>query len=113
MATSLNMMILARILQGIGGGALLPVAQAILLEEFPVEKRALAMSIYGFGVVVAPVIGPILGGWLTDNWSWNWIFFINIQFGIFAAISTKLWVLTLHTHKNNPMQKLTMSAFSF
>lgn len=92
MATSLDMMILARILQGVGGGALLPVAQAILLEAFPLEKRALAMSIFGFGVVVAPVIGPILGGWLTDNWSWNWIFFINIPFGIFAAITSKLWV---------------------
>lgn len=92
MATSLDMMILARILQGIGGGALLPVSQAILLEAFPVEKRALAMSIFGFGVVVAPVIGPILGGWLTDNWSWNWIFFINIPFGIFAAVTSKLWI---------------------
>lgn len=92
MSTSLDMMILARILQGVGGGALLPVAQAILLEAFPIEKRALAMSIFGFGVVVAPVIGPILGGWLTDNWSWNWIFFINIPFGIFAAITSKLWI---------------------
>lgn len=92
MATSLDMMILARILQGLGGGALLPVAQAILLEAFPIEKRALAMSIFGFGVVVAPVIGPILGGWLTDNWSWNWIFFINIPFGILAAITSKLWI---------------------
>ena len=92
MATSLDMMILARIFQGIGGGALLPVSQAILLEAFPIEKRALAMSIFGFGVVVAPVIGPILGGWLTDNWSWNWIFFINIPFGIFAAVTSKLWI---------------------
>ena len=92
MATSLDMMILARILQGLGGGALLPVSQAILLEAFPPEKRALAMSIFGFGVVVAPVIGPILGGWLTDNWSWNWIFFINIPFGILAAITSKLWI---------------------
>ena len=92
MATSLDMMILARILQGLGGGALLPVAQAILLEAFPLEKRALAMSIFGFGVVVAPVIGPILGGWLTDNWSWNWIFFINIPFGILSVIASKLWI---------------------
>jgi len=92
LATSLDMMILARVLQGLGGGALLPVAQAILLEAFPLEKRALAMSIFGFGVVVAPVIGPILGGWLTDNWSWNWIFFINIPFGILATITSKLWI---------------------
>ncbi len=92
LSTSLDMMILSRVLQGLGGGALLPVAQAILLEAFPVEKRALAMSIFGFGVVVAPVIGPILGGWLTDNWSWNWIFFINIPFGILAAVTSKLWI---------------------
>ncbi len=92
MSTSLDMMIFSRILQGLGGGALLPVSQAILLEAFPLEKRALAMSIFGFGVVVAPVIGPILGGWLTDNWSWNWIFFINIPFGILAAITSKLWI---------------------
>ena len=92
MSTSLDMMIVSRVIQGVGGGALLPVAQAILLEAFPVEKRALAMSIFGFGVVVAPVIGPILGGWLTDNWSWNWIFFINIPFGILAAVTSKLWI---------------------
>ena len=90
MSTSLDMMIVSSVIQGVGGGALLPVAQAILLEAFPVEKRALAMSIFGFGVVVAPVIGPILGGWLTDNWSWNWIFFINIPFGILAADTSKL-----------------------
>ena len=92
MSTSLEMMIMSRILQGLGGGALLPVSQAILLEAFPLEKRALAMSIFGFGVVVAPVIGPILGGWLTDNWSWNWIFFINIPFGLIAAVTSKLWI---------------------
>lgn len=92
LSRSLDMMILSRILQGLGGGALLPVSQAILLEAFPKEKRALAMSIFGFGVVVAPVIGPVLGGWLTDNWSWSWIFYINIPFGIFAAITSKMWI---------------------
>lgn len=92
-SNSLDMMIFSRILQGLGGGALLPVSQAILLEAFPKEKRALAMSIFGFGIVVAPVIGPILGGWLTDNLSWNWIFFINIPFGCFAAIASKLWIV--------------------
>src|SRR5574344_25915 len=91
-SNSLDMMILSGILQGLGGGALLPVSQAILLEAFPVEKRALAMSIFGFGVVVAPVIGLVLGGWLTDNWSWNCIFFINIPFDIFAALTSKLWI---------------------
>ena len=93
LSRSLDVMILSRILQGLGGGALLPVSQAILLEAFPKEKRALAMSIFGFGVVVAPVIGPVLGGWLTDNWSWSWIFYINIPFGIFAAIASKMWIV--------------------
>lgn len=91
-SNSLDMMILSRILQGLGGGALLPVSQAILLEAFPKEKRALAMSVFSFGIVVAPVIGPVLGGWLTDNFSWNWIFFINIPFGILAAVASYFWI---------------------
>ena len=107
------MMIFSRILQGLGGGALLPVSQAILLEAFPLEKRALAMSIFGFGVVVAPVIGPILGGWLTDNWSWNWIFFINIPFGILAAITSKLWIFDPPYAQKQADAKIDYIGFSF
>ena len=113
MSTSLDMMIFSRILQGLGGGALLPVSQAILLEAFPLEKRALAMSIFGFGVVVAPVIGPILGGWLTDNWSWNWIFFINIPFGILAAITSKLWIFDPPYAQKQADAKIDYIGFSF
>lgn len=113
MSTSLDMMILARVLQGLGGGALLPVAQAILLEAFPIEKRALAMSIFGFGVVVAPVIGPILGGWLTDNWSWNWIFFINIPFGILATITSKLWIFDPPYAQKQANAKIDYIGFAF
>lgn len=113
MSTSLDMMIFSRILQGLGGGALLPVSQAILLEAFPLEKRALAMSIFGFGVVVAPVIGPILGGWLTDNWSWNWIFFINIPFGIIAAITSKLWIFDPPYAQKQADAKIDYVGFSF
>lgn len=113
LSTSLDMMILSRILQGLGGGALLPVAQAILLEAFPIEKRALAMSIFGFGVVVAPVIGPILGGWLTDNWSWNWIFFINIPFGILAAVTSKLWIFDPPYARKQVGAKIDYVGFSF
>lgn len=113
LSTSLDMMILSRILQGLGGGALLPVAQAILLEAFPIEKRALAMSIFGFGVVVAPVIGPILGGWLTDNWSWNWIFFINIPFGILAAITSKLWIFDPPYAQKQKNPKIDYVGFTF
>ena len=89
MATNIEFMILARILQGFGGGGIIPIAQAILLESFPKEKRGVAMSVFGMGVIMAPIIGPVLGGWITDNWSWPWIFFINVPFGCTAAILSK------------------------
>ncbi len=82
MAHSLPFLVFARILQGLGGGGLQPVAQAILLESFPPEERGAAMAAYGMGIVVAPIIGPTLGGWITDNFSWRWIFYINIPIGI-------------------------------
>lgn len=91
-ASSLGMLILARILQGAGGGALQPIAQAVLLESFPPEKRGTAMAFYGLGVVVAPIIGPTLGGWITDNYSWRWIFYINLPVGILAAFMAKAFV---------------------
>jgi MFS transporter, DHA2 family, multidrug resistance protein len=86
LASSLGMLILARIIQGAGGGALQPIAQTVLLESFPREKRGSAMSVYAIGVVVAPILGPTLGGWLTDNYSWRWVFYINIPIGILAVI---------------------------
>ena len=85
-STSLAMILIARALQGAGGGALQPVSQAILLESFPPEKRGLAMAAFGFGVVVAPVLGPTLGGWITETYTWRWAFFINIPIGILAVI---------------------------
>src|SRR5262249_43379826 len=84
MAPTLGLLIIFRILQGLGGGALQPMSQAILVESFPREKQGMAMAVYGMGVVLAPVIGPTLGGWITDNWSWGWIFFINIPVGILS-----------------------------
>jgi DHA2 family multidrug resistance protein len=83
-ATSLAMILLARAVQGAGGGALQPLSQSILLESFPPNKRGLAMAVFALGVVVAPVLGPTLGGWLTDTYSWRWAFYINIPIGIFA-----------------------------
>jgi DHA2 family multidrug resistance protein len=85
-AASLGMILIARALQGAGGGALQPVSQAILLESFPPEKRGMAMAAFGFGVVVAPVLGPTLGGWITETYTWRWAFFINIPIGILAII---------------------------
>ena len=85
-ATSLPMLLVMRIVQGAGGGALQPIAQAVLLESFPKEKHGQAMGVYGLGVVAAPIIGPVLGGWITDNYSWRWIFFINVPVGIVAMM---------------------------
>src|SRR5947199_4412837 len=91
-ATSLGMLIFARILQGAGGGALQPIAQSVLLESFPPEKRGSAMAVFGMGIVVAPIIGPTLGGWITDNYSWRWIFYINIPIGILAVFMANTFV---------------------
>jgi MFS transporter, DHA2 family, multidrug resistance protein len=82
LAWSLNTMILFRVLQGIGGGSLLPLAQAILRETFPPKEQAMAMGIYGLGIILGPAFAPTLGGWITDNYSWPWIFYINIPVGI-------------------------------
>ncbi len=83
-ARSLPLLIFARILQGAGGGGLAPSEQAILADTFPIEKRGQAFAVYGMAVVVAPAIGPTLGGWITDNFNWHWIFFINIPVGILS-----------------------------
>ena len=91
-AVSMPMLILARVLQGAGGGGMQPIAQAILLESFPVEKRGAAMAAYGMGVVVAPIIGPTLGGWITDSYSWRWIFYINLPLGVLALFMVNLFV---------------------
>jgi len=83
-APTLGFMLLFRVIQGAGGGALQPLSQAILLESFPPAKRGAAMAVFAFGVVVAPVLGPTLGGWLTDSYSWRYAFYINIPIGIMA-----------------------------
>ena len=88
-APSLPMLIIARVLQGAGGGGLQPSEQAILADTFPVEKRGMAFSMYGMAVVVAPAIGPTLGGWITDNFNWHWIFFINLPVGMLSLLLTQ------------------------
>jgi len=87
-APSLEWLVIFRILQGAGGGALQPISQAILLESFPKEKQGMAMAMFGVGVVMAPIIGPTLGGWLTDSYSWRWIFLINIPVGVISLLLT-------------------------
>ena len=91
-ATSLGFILLARVIQGAGGGALQPLSQAILLESFPPARRGVAMAIFGLGVVVAPVLGPTLGGFLTDQYSWRWAFYINIPIGVLALYMVSTFV---------------------
>ena len=91
-APTLAFMLLARVVQGAGGGALQPLSQAILLESFPPKLRGAAMAVFAFGVVVAPVLGPTLGGWLTDTYSWRYAFYINIPIGILALVMINRFV---------------------
>ncbi|HEY3706647.1 MAG TPA: DHA2 family efflux MFS transporter permease subunit [Terracidiphilus sp.] len=91
-ALTMPMLIVARILQGIGGGGMQPLAQSILLESFPPVQHGKAMAVYGTGIVVAPVIGPTLGGWITDSYSWRWIFYINLPVGILAFFLVGMFV---------------------
>ena len=92
-APTLGFMLLARVVQGAGGGALQPLSQAILLESFPPAKRGAAMAVFAFGVVVAPVLGPTLGGWLTDTYSWRYAFYINIPIGILALYMINRFII--------------------
>jgi len=92
MAINMPMLIVARILQGLGGGGMQPLAQSILLESFPPVEHGKAMAVYGTGIVVAPVIGPTLGGWITDSYSWRWIFYINLPVGLLALFLAGIFI---------------------
>src|SRR5712672_3489170 len=95
LAPSLGVLVIFRILQGVGGGGLQPSEQAILNDTFSLEKRGMAFAVYGLAVVVAPTIGPWLGGWITDNFSWRWIFYINVPVGIVSLLLTNFLVSDL------------------
>ncbi|MDQ2712654.1 MAG: DHA2 family efflux MFS transporter permease subunit [Acidobacteriota bacterium] len=110
-ANSLVVILLARLVQGAGGGGLQPLSQAILTESFPPEKRGLAMGMFGLGVVVAPVLGPTLGGWLTDQYSWRWAFYINIPIGILAIVLIMRYVKDPPYIKNADPGKLDTIGF--
>jgi DHA2 family multidrug resistance protein len=86
MATSLNMLIAARVLQGLAGGGLQPSSQGVLLDSFPKEKQGAAMTMFGIAALLAPVVGPTLGGYITDNYGWRWVFYINVPVGILALV---------------------------
>ncbi len=91
-APNLASLVIFRIIQGVTGGALQPLSQAVLLESFKPEDRGRAMGFWGLGVVVAPILGPIVGGWLTENYSWRWVFYINLPFGIASLLMTRAYV---------------------
>ena len=92
LAPSLPLLIFFRVIQGACGGGLQPLSQAILLESFPAEKRGQAMAFWALGIVVAPMLGPVLGGWLTDNYSWRWVFYINVPIGALAILLTQAFI---------------------
>src|SRR6516162_6623332 len=92
MAPSLELLVFFRVIQGATGGALQPLSQAVMLEAFPPKDRGKAMAFWGLGIVVAPMLGPVLGGWLTDNYSWRWVFYINLPVGLMSVIMTRLFI---------------------
>ncbi len=92
-ARSFAEMLVFRALQGMGGGSLIPVSQAILRETFPQEEQGMAMAVFGVGVVIAPALGPVFGGWLTDHYGWPWIFFVNVPFAALGILMVGLFVV--------------------
>jgi DHA2 family multidrug resistance protein len=106
LAPSLTWLVIFRIMQGLGGGGLQPSEQAILADTFPREKLGMAMAVYGFAVVTAPILGPTLGGWITDNFSWRWIFFINVPVGLLSLYLTSRVVEDPPTAHRRPLKDL-------
>jgi MFS transporter, DHA2 family, multidrug resistance protein len=89
---TLGQMLFYRVLQGAGGGALIPASQAIVREKFPPSEQGMAMAIFGMGVMLAPTLGPVVGGWLIDNWGWRWIFYVNVPFAVVGILMVSAFV---------------------
>src|SRR4051812_27258409 len=102
LAQDINQMVLFRLLQGVFGAALVPLSQAVMLDSYALHERAKAMSIWGMGVVMGPIMGPSLGAWLTETYSWHWVFFVNLPFGIFTVLG--LLVFMDETKKNRELR---------
>jgi DHA2 family multidrug resistance protein len=112
-APSLGTLIAARILQGVGGGALQPISQSILLESFPPSKRGMAMGVFAVGVVVAPIVGPTLGGWLTDNYSWRWIFLVNLPVGLVSYLMVQAFIFDPSYIRKGKVESIDYWGLSF
>ena len=93
LAVNLTWMVVCRVLQGLAGGVMQPLSQAVMLESFPIQARGKAMGVWSTGIVLAPVVGPVLGGWLTESYSWRWVFFINIPVGILSLFLVQLYIV--------------------
>ena len=98
-APNLEFLVAMRILQGLGGGPVIPMAQAIMWEIFPLRERGTAMAVWGFGIMLAPILGPTAGGWIADNWSWRWIFYINLPIGVVAFFMVSAFLFDAPFHR--------------
>ena len=98
-APNLEFLVLMRILQGLGGGAVVPMAQAVMWEIFPLEERGTAMAVWGTGIMLAPILGPTVGGYIADNWSWRWIFYINLPIGVIAFFMVSAFLFDAPFHR--------------
>ncbi len=109
-ATDLTEMVVFRLLQGVFGAALAPLSQSVMIDMYPIEKRAQVMAVWGIGVMLGPILGPTLGGYLTDAYSWRWVFYVNVPFGVAASLG--LWLVFKDT-KRNASLKFDWSGFGF
>jgi len=100
LAQNIEQMVLFRLLQGMAGAALVPLSQAVLLDSYSVEERGSAMAIWGVGVMLGPIMGPTLGAWLTDNYSWHWVFLINLPIGVLTVVGMMLFMQETHKHEH-------------
>src|SRR5512135_3149825 len=100
LAQNIEQMVLFRLLQGMAGAALVPLSQSVLLDSYSLEERGSAMAIWGVGVMLGPIMGPTLGAWLTDNYSWHWVFLINLPIGVMTVIGMLLFMEETHKHEH-------------
>ena len=112
LAVNLEQIVLYRLLQGVFGAALVPVSQAVLLDTYPRERHGSAMAIWGAGIVVAPILGPTLGGWLTDTYNWRWVFFINLPVGVLTIVGVSLFVAETQLDRERPFDFFGFAMFS-